>query len=208
MKRTTKTALIALLAGSAVLATSLSASAFGGGDRGMRGHGGPMGGAGVMQLEFADVDIDGNGQITVEDLIAHGQARFDAADTNSDGALDADEMAAQAKARMEDRQGRAEARGDGKGDRKGDRQGAKAEKRMGWMIENIIERRDADKSGTLSFDEISPDTTKLDRMIDRFDTDDDNAISADEFDAAQKEMFERHAGKDGRKDGRKGDRNN
>ncbi len=219
MKRTTKTALIALITASAVGATALTASAFGGGDRGMRGHGDRMGGpGGVMQMEFADLDMDKNGQITAADLAAHGQARFDAADTDGNGQLSVEEMTAQAKLRMETRmqagngqglgagQGNAQANGQGMGQRnaQGPRdgqvagRGPMADKRMGWAMETMIERRDVDKNGTLSFEEMSPDMTKLDRMIDRFDTDDDNAISAEEFDTAQKEMFQRHARKGGR----------
>ena len=186
MKRATKIATIALMAGVAVTATGLTAFAFGGKGGPMGGKGGPMGG--FMQMEFADVDMDKSGLITADDLKAQAEAKFTEADTNGDGALDAAEIKAQAEAHMETRMAAAP---EGKG---GKRMGKwpSAEKRMGWMAERIIEKRDADNSGTLSLAEMTPDQAKLDRMIDRFDTDDDNAISAAEFDAAQKEMWMRH----------------
>ena len=194
MKSTGKTALIALIAASAVGATTLSASAFGG-PRGGMDRGG-FGGGKFMQMEFADLDADASGLITVEDLQANAKARFDEADANKDGQLDVDEMKAQAKARMDERMKAAEEAG--RTARRGAPDAEAMEKRMGWMIEEMLERRDADSSGTLSYDEVVPDQAKLDRMIDRFDTDDDNAISAAEFDEAQKEMWMRGKGRGGR----------
>lgn len=184
-KKTAATA-IALGLGAALTLTSTAAVAFGGkdGDRGPMGRKG-----GFMQMEFADVDLDKNGQITVEDLQAAAKARFDTADANGDGALTLDELKAQAEKRMAERMA-------SKGDGKGERKGKMFEKRMGWKLDDMLAKKDADGNGSLSFDEMSPDVAKLERMIDRFDTDDDNAISAAEFDAAQKEMFMRHGGKD------------
>lgn len=183
-KKTAATA-IALGLGAALTLTSTAAMAFGGkdGDRGPMGRKG-----GFMQMEFVDVDLDKNGQITVEDLQAAAKARFDTADANGDGALTLDELKAQAEKRMADRMA---AKGDGKGDGKG----KMFQKRMGWKLEDMLAKKDTDGNGSLSFDEMSPDVAKLERMIDRFDTDDDNAISAAEFDAAQEEMFMRHGGK-------------
>ena len=193
MKRTTKTALIALIAASAVGATTLSASAFGGPRGGMERGG--FGGGKFMEMSFADLDADNSGLITVEDLQANAKARFDEADVNKDGQLDLDEMKAQAKARMDERLKAAEEAG--RTGRRGTPDAATIEKRLGWMAEEMLERRDADKNGTLSLAEVSPEQAKLDRMIDRFDTDDDNAISTAEFDAAQKEMWQRGKGRDG-----------
>lgn len=207
MKHTTKTALITLIAAGAIGATTFSASAFGG-HRGGMDRGGPGGAGGFMQMEFAAIDADGNGQITVEDLLANAKARFDTADANKDGQLDLDEMKAQARARMDERLKAAEEAG-----RTPRRMPdvATIEKRLGWKAEDMLERRDADKNGTLSFEEVSPDTAKLERLIDRHDTDDDNAISAAEFDQAQKDAYMRgngHGGRDGRggKDCDRGDR--
>lgn len=176
MKRATKIAAIALLAGSAITLTAVGASAHGG----KWGVGGKMGR--ILQMEFADVDLDKSGQITAEDLQAVAQARFDATDKNGDGKLDPAELKAEMEARM---QARMAAGRDGK-------QGRWApdpEKRMTWMAERMLEKRDADKDGALSAAEMMPDQARFDRLIDRFDTDDDNAISVAEFDQAQKEIW-------------------
>lgn len=179
MKLNAKTAAtaIALGLGAALTLTSTAAIAFGGKDGGRKG--------GIMRMEFADVDLDKSGQITVEDLRALAKARFEAADADGNGALTLDELKAQAEKRMADRK----EKGDGK------RMGKMMQKRMGWKIEDRLAKMDADENGTLSFEEISPKAARFERLIDRFDTDDDNAISQAEFDAAQKEMFMRHGGK-------------
>ncbi|SEW10822.1 EF-hand domain pair [Aliiroseovarius sediminilitoris] len=177
---------IALVLGAAVTLGSTSAMAFGGKDG--RGVDGPRGG--FMQMEFADLDIDANGQITVDDLQASAQARFSAADADGNGELTAEELQTQRNAKMAERQAKA-------GDQQ-KRSDPMAEKRMGWMIEEMIAKRDANGNGTLSLDEMSPDQARLDRMIDRFDTDDDNALSQAEFDAAQKQAFMRGHGKGGK----------
>lgn len=182
---------IVLGLGAAIALGSTAAMAFGGKDGG-HGMKGPRGG--FMQMDFADVDLDNSGLITVEDLQAAAKARFDAADADGNGELTLDELKAQAERRMADRQ--AAGKQGGMGD--GERMGKMMQKRMVWKLEDMIEKRDADKNGSLSFAEMSPDQTRLNRMIDRFDTDDDNAISAAEFDDAQKEMVMRrgdHGGK-------------
>ncbi|WP_371169088.1 EF-hand domain-containing protein [Aliiroseovarius sp. 2305UL8-7] len=173
-KKQTATA-IALAVGAALTLTGTVAMAHGGKDGGMGGRHG-----GFMKMEFADIDMDASGLITAEDLQAAAEARFAAADANGDGELSAEEMQAHREAMKAERQAEG---GEGKG--KGRMDG----KRLGWMIEKMISKRDANGNGTLSIDELTPEQAKLDRMIDRFDTDDDNAISQAEFDAAQKEAF-------------------
>lgn len=177
---------IALVLGAAVTLGSTSAMAFGGKDG--RGMDGPRGG--FMQMEFTDLDSDANGQITVEDLQANAQARFSTADADGNGELTVEELLAQRSANMAERQAAA-------GDQR-KRPGPMSEKQMGWMIEKMIAKRDSNGNGTLSLDEMTPEQARLDRMIDRFDTDDDNAISQAEFDEAQKEAFMRGHGKGGK----------
>ncbi|MCK0138409.1 EF-hand domain-containing protein [Aliiroseovarius sp. F47248L] len=177
---------IALVLGAAVTLGSTSAMAFGGKDG--RGMDGPRGG--FMQMEFTDLDSDANGQITVEDLQANAQARFSTADADGNGELTVEELLAQRSANMAERQAAA-------GDQQ-KRPGPMSEKQMGWMIEKMIAKRDSNGNGTLSLDEMTPEQARLDRMIDRFDTDDDNAISQAEFDEAQKEAFMRGHGKGGK----------
>lgn len=176
---------IALAIGAAVTLGSTVAMAHGGKDG--RGMEGPRGG--FMQMEFTDLDVDANGSITAEDLQAHAAARFNAADTNGDGELSAEELQAQREAKQAEREAA------GNEGRKG--KGPMADKRMGWKIENMISARDANENGTLSLDEVTPEQAQFDRMIDRFDTDDDNALSQAEFDQAQKEAFMR-GGKGGK----------
>lgn len=188
MKRVTKIATITLLAGSVLTLGTLGASAHGS-KWGMGGQGGMDGKmTGFLKMEFADVDLDKSGQITVKDLQAVTQARFDAADTNGDGKLDPAELKAQMKAKMSDRMA---AGRDGKGGRKEGRWAPDSDKRMTWIAERMLGKRDADKDGALSAAEVMPDQARFDRMIDRFDTDDDNAISSAEFDEAQKEIWSR-----------------
>ncbi|WP_424941754.1 EF-hand domain-containing protein [Aliiroseovarius crassostreae] len=180
MKRATQIAAIALVAGSALTLSTVVASAHGG----KSGMGGKMGR--FLQMEFTDVDLDKSGQITVEDLQAMARARFDGADTNGDGKLTPAELKAEMEAKISARMAAGQ---DGKGARKAGRWAPDPEKRMGWMAERMLEKRDTDKDGALSAAEMMPDQARIDRMIDRFDTDDDNAISAAEFGQAQKEMW-------------------
>ncbi|MDA5094113.1 hypothetical protein O2N63_08420 [Aliiroseovarius sp. KMU-50] len=202
MKRATKIAAIALLSGTVVTLTSMGASAHGGKD-GPKGMGGKMGGFGqFMQMEFADLDVDKSGLITSEDLQAKAQARFDGADANGDGELGLDEIKAHvnaiAKERMEQRHASKDGRGHGAN-------APRMEKKIEWIASRMLDKRDADNNGTLSMDELMPDQARFDRMIDRFDVDDDNAISAAEFDEAQKEIWMRMQHRNGEgKHGRRG----
>ncbi len=178
MKRMTKIAATALLAGSVFSLTATGIALAHGAQRG----GGP---SGVMAMEFADLDGNGDGQITVDDLLAQAQARFAAADSNGDGTLDPAEMLAQAEARMAERKPDAQ-----------EQRGPNRSKRAAWAIERMIANRDQNGDGVLSLEEMVP-LAGMERMIDRFDTDDDNAVSEAEFDVAQKEIFDRRGGKRG-----------
>lgn len=60
--------------------------------------GGKMGGHGPMP-SFAELDANGDGTLTAEELAAHKDKMFADADTNGDGALSADELAAASEAR-------------------------------------------------------------------------------------------------------------
>ena len=74
--------------------------------------------------KFGQIDADGNGQITQAEMTAHAQARFAAADTNGDGALDATEMLA--------------ARG----------------QHSGRKSQRMLKKFDADNNGSLDADEL------------------------------------------------------
>lgn len=132
-----------------------------------KGHGGGMGDHGGMLLEMFDaIDTDSDGKLSMDELAAHRLAEFTAADTNSDGALDATEMAAHHQARME----------------------AMMAERAAHMIEN----RDNDGNGTLSADEFGEGPGQ--EHFARIDTDNDGAISKEEAEAAMQHRKKRGHG--------------
>ncbi|MGH1354402.1 MAG: EF-hand domain-containing protein [Thalassovita sp.] len=128
----------------------------------MGGHHGPRG----PMFNFEEVDANSDGKITQDEISAHFKARFDQADTDGDGALSADEMTARAKAENEER--------------------------MAKRTDRMIERRDANDDGKLSFDEMQP--KKQGKMFDRLDADNDGAISTEEFAKLQERMDKRGHG--------------
>ncbi|MGX9357211.1 EF-hand domain-containing protein [Roseobacteraceae bacterium S113] len=133
-------ALIVLMAAGPVLA-----------ERGPGGKGGP-------RMSFEQLDADGDGALTKAEIQNAGAARFAAADTNGDGLLSADEMAAQASKRHADRIGK------------------------------MMERADANGDGMLSLEELEAQRgaraeRRMERMFDKLDADGDGAISSAEFEA-------------------------
>ena len=136
----------------ALAATSLPVMAQDGqAKEGPRGHRGQM-------FNFDDVDANGDGKVTQDEIAAHGAARFAAADTDCDGSLSVDEMVANMDRKREERM----------------RKGA----------ERMIERRDANDDGQLTADEMTP--RNGDRMFARLDADKDGAISKEEMEDARK----------------------
>lgn len=119
---TQKTAVAGLVA--ALVLTATGAFAAGTGDcmkdgahhRGMH-HGG-------MRHSFEEIDLNGDGEVTREEMTRHRQARFASADTDGDGKLSPAEMEAAAMERMKAR------------------------------VANMIERFDTDGDGFLSADEM------------------------------------------------------
>ena len=132
-----------------------------------------MGPRGPMPMEFSELDQNGDGQVTREEMLAHGEKRFTDADTNGDGFLSQDEMKAQILKRME----------------------ARAEKAGTRMME----RKDANGDGQLSMEEMRPNEQRQDKMFSRFDTDGDGAISEAEFTAAKEKMAEHRKQRKGNK---------
>ncbi|WP_186766514.1 EF-hand domain-containing protein [Puniceibacterium confluentis] len=57
-------------------------------------------------MVFGDLDANGDGQLTQEEMTAHRTARFAAADADGDGLLTAEEMTAAAASRMAERTAR------------------------------------------------------------------------------------------------------
>ncbi len=102
--------------------------------------------------DFASLDVDGDGAITLEELQAAGAARFAETDANGDGALSQDELIAQMSGRAE--------RG----------------------VTRMIERLDENDDGVLQQSELEDRGAKrLERLIERADTNDDGVVSEEEF---------------------------
>ncbi|QPM90095.1 EF-hand domain-containing protein [Pseudooceanicola algae] len=123
-------------------------------------------------MSFADLDTDGDGSVTLEEIQSrHGASiedRFTKADTNGDGQLDADEIAATLEAQRAERRAERESR----------------------RIARLVDARDANDDGVLSLEELTPKDDRGERMFSRVDKNDDGVISAEEFQAMQDHMAE------------------
>ncbi|RKT35133.1 Ca2+-binding EF-hand superfamily protein [Roseovarius halotolerans] len=120
-----------------------------------QGQGGGMARGQGPMFDFEELDANGDGAITAEEMTARAESRFNAADANGDGKLTSDEMADQMRAMMADR--------------------------MTARAQAMIESRDSDGDGMLSADEMR--AGGMDRMFARLDSDGDGKVSAEEFDA-------------------------
>jgi Ca2+-binding EF-hand superfamily protein len=157
-----KTALVALAVMGALLGTAALAERGGMGMGGM-GMGGE--GRGPMLLEMFDaIDTNTDGKVTQEELAAHRAAEFAAADTNSDGALSAEELQAHMLAQM-------------------------LARHSARMIDNM----DDDGNGSLSVEEMGEGP--MAGNFARIDTDNDGAISKEEAQAIAERMGKRREGR-------------
>jgi len=101
---------------------------------------------------FEEVDANGDGKITQDEMQARAATRFGEADSDGDGAISRDEMMAKAMARAETR------------------------------VDRMMDRMDADDDGKISQAEMQQMRGKhMGRMIKRMDTDGDGSLSKDEF---------------------------
>ncbi|WP_067289302.1 EF-hand domain-containing protein [Sulfitobacter sp. EhC04] len=152
---------------------------------------------------FGDIDADGNGSITQEEIAAHAAARFAATDTDGDGFLTPEEMSAARDAMRLERSARMvkELDTDGDGALNAQELAAGGEGRAGkgrsgkWQA-RMMDRMDSDKDGKLSLEEM---TARRDpaRMFERLDADGDGALSAEEFGKMRGHGGKRHHGDKG-----------
>lgn len=157
-------ALMGLAASGMLLSTAAQAR-----PEGMMGHG--------ARPAFAELDTNGDGQISAEEFAAFRTAKFADADTNKDGALSPEEMIAHMEAQRAEN-----------------------------MKTRMLERFDADKNGTISPEEMAKNVPNDADMIKNMDTDGNGTISAEEFAAMDQKMMRDGNGPRGDKDG-KGPRN-
>lgn len=149
MKKITLAAMITALTVGAVGITALSPAFARSGDHGPRGP----------RINFEEMDLNGDGKITQEEMAEHRAAKFAAQDTDGNGMLSSEELTAALIERAK----------------------AHSEKR----VERMIERRDADGDGQISLAELAGDGDRADKFFSRLDADDDGAISSEELDALQ-----------------------
>jgi len=163
-------------------------------------------------LDFAAVDTNSDGFLTIEEMQAERDKRFDEMDANNDGALSGDEMKSyrgkkmgkgmraqkmfehmdvdrngsisqeEFTASMEKWQGK-------RGKHMGKHDGKMDGKKHGYGPKGFMNRMDSDGDGMITKAEMNGKS--IARMMEHLDTDNDNRISKAEADAAHR-MFGKH----------------
>ena len=120
---------------------------------------------------FSDLDADGSSGLSLEET-GLSQSAFDAMDTNQDGSVSADELAAAMEKQRQAMSGSGQAH-------KGEHGGG-----SGNMAQNLFSDLDTDGSSSLSRDETGLSQSVFDAM----DTNQDGSVSADELAAAMEKQ--------------------
>lgn len=116
---------------------------------------------------FSTLDTDGDGNVTLEEMQARGEARFAEVDTDGDGGLSEAELIASANDRAADR------------------------------VTRMLEQHDANEDGILQQSEMPKrGGDRAERMFERVDADSDGAITEAEFEAAKDRMGGRKGNRD------------
>ncbi|MEJ6389325.1 EF-hand domain-containing protein [Gymnodinialimonas ulvae] len=134
------------------------------------------------RMMFEELDADGNGSVTLEEVQAAGEGRFARADADGDGALSRAELIAQGQDRVEARVDRMLERLDNNGD--------------GQLTQAELEEAREGRGGRFGRGGPSPE-----RMFDRLDADGDGAVTEAEFDEGVARFLERM----GRRHGNRGE---
>lgn len=118
------------------------------------------------QMVFSELDRDGDGAITPEEMQAARAGHLARADADGDGRLDREELLAMARSRAETR------------------------------VDRLLDRADADGDGALSMAELDAmrddrRQARMERMFARVDTDGDGSVTEAEFEAAMERFSER-----------------
>lgn len=117
------------------------------------------------RASFEELDANGDGNLTQEEMLAHRKAQLAAADSNGDGAISRAELEAYISANAGDR--------------------------MTRRIDGMMEQLDKDANGSISATELEAAESeragkRAGRGFSRADTDGDGSISKAEFDAMGK----------------------
>jgi Ca2+-binding EF-hand superfamily protein len=132
-----------------------------------------------MQARFAQIDVNGDGEITAEEMKAQATARFAAADTNGDGALTQEEMSAAKQGKHKERLlKRFDTNGDGA--LSAEELNKAPEGKKGGRAAKHFDRMDADDSGSLTLEEMQGRRDPA-KMVEKLDTDKSGGLSAEEF---------------------------
>lgn len=109
-----------------LLGSTLAITIIGLGASAVLAEGGPRRGGQQQRPSFEQLDANGDGMVTLEEMQNSAQAKFNESDTNGDGQLSVDELT------------------------------AAAERERSRMIERLMEKKDTNGDGMLSLEEMAP----------------------------------------------------